>query len=96
MRCSWEYKNLCWQIFIYKIVTLSNKIVTVYHKDTVTIPGIYRHYFRRNNNRSKCKKWAAGLLEVRQPCQPKNDTYETLCVISNQTLNICREQVHHV
>ena len=35
-------------------------------------------------------------IRTGQPCQPKNDTYETLCVISNQTLNICREQVHHV
>ena len=37
MRCSWEYKNLCWQIFIYKIVTLSNK-------NSDGIPQGYRHY----------------------------------------------------
>ena len=70
--------------------------MTLSWSDTVTIPGIYRHYFEEVITEVNVKKWAAGLLEVRQPCQPKNDTYETLCVISNQTLNICREQVHHV
>ena len=63
--------------------------MTLSWSDTVTI-------FEEVITEVNVKKWAAGLLEVRQPCQPKNDTYETLCVISIQILNICREQVHHV
>mgnify|MGYP007054031120 FL=1 len=41
------------------------------------------------------KKWAAEPRKVRQPCQPKNDTYETLCVTLNQIIYVDYEPVHH-
>ena len=80
--------------------TNSDAILVRYRHYPGHIPSLSRAYavtiFEEVITEVNVKKWAAGLLEVRQPCQPKNDTYETLCVISNQTLNICREQVHHV
>ena len=59
--------------------------MTVSDSDSDAISGIYRHSFIDNNDKNKCKKkWAAEPRKVRQPCQPKNDTYETLCVTLNQ------------
>lgn len=66
-----------------------NKIMTVSGRNS---DAIFREVIIKVN----VKKIGCRTIKVRQPCQPKNDTYETLCVISIQILNICREQVHHV